>query len=379
MSRVLVTPTPTSMRYPRLLPALLLATLAACTPDQPTQPGAQPGGDDPPPPPASSSAPVLHVDQTHLRDEHGNVVRLHGVSRSGSEYACAQGWGFFDGPSDDASVAAIAAWHVNAVRIPLNETCWLGINGVAAEYSGAAYRLAIANYVRLVNAHGMLAILDLHLTAPGGEQAQQQHPMPDRDHSPEFWRQVASTFKDWPSVAFDLFNEPYPDSNQDTWEAWRCWRDGGWCAGVDYEAAGMTELVTAVRSTGARNLLLLGGVRYSAALSRWLTFRPEDPANNLTAAWHVYDFSWCAERTCWETDAAPVLAHFPLVLSEIGEQDHGSAFVTELMDWMDAHDGSYLAWSWDAWPGYEMDLVASYDGTPSEYGRTFHDRFAVGR
>ena len=62
----------------------------------------------------------LSVSGNHLVD-NGRTVVLHGVNRSGSEYACWQGWGFFDGASDDASVAAIAAWSSNAVRVPLNE------------------------------------------------------------------------------------------------------------------------------------------------------------------------------------------------------------------------------------------------------------------
>ena len=37
------------------------------------------------------------------------AIQLHGVNRSGTEYACVQGGGPFDGPSDDASVAAIAS------------------------------------------------------------------------------------------------------------------------------------------------------------------------------------------------------------------------------------------------------------------------------
>ena len=31
-------------------------------------------------------------------------------------------------------------WSINAVRVPLNEDCWLGINGVKPQYGGAAYR-----------------------------------------------------------------------------------------------------------------------------------------------------------------------------------------------------------------------------------------------
>jgi endoglucanase len=70
-----------------------------------------------------------------------------------------------------------------------------------------------------------------------------------------------------------------------------------------------------------------------------------------------------------------VALQVPLVLDELGQNDHGSAFVTALMDWMDARQGSYLAWSWDVW-GNALDLIASYDGTPTSYGQTFKSRFS---
>ena len=67
------------------------------------------------------SLPAIHVSGKRLLNSGGHAVQLHGVNRSGSGYACVQGWGIFDGPSDAASVEAIAGWHVNAVRIPINE------------------------------------------------------------------------------------------------------------------------------------------------------------------------------------------------------------------------------------------------------------------
>src|SRR5690242_4184621 len=79
----------------------------------------------------------LHVSGNKLLNDSNQTVRLLGVNRSGMEYACIQGWGFSDGPNDTASVAAIAAWGVNTVRVPVNEDCWLGINGVPAQFGGA--------------------------------------------------------------------------------------------------------------------------------------------------------------------------------------------------------------------------------------------------
>jgi hypothetical protein len=103
--------------------------------------------------PASGPPPSiagLHVSGNQLLNAGNQPVVLHGVDRSGTEYACVQGWGIFDGPSDAASVQAIAAWHANAVRVPLNEDCWLGINGVNPAYAGANYQAAIVNYVTLL-------------------------------------------------------------------------------------------------------------------------------------------------------------------------------------------------------------------------------------
>ena len=344
--------------------ALIVAALAACR-----NPAGNTGG-----PPTPTGAPSLHVQGNGLVDEAGRPVRLRGVNRSGTEYACAQGWGFFDGPSDSTSVRAIASWHANVVRVPLNETCWLGINGVAPAYSGDNYRRAVADYVALLNRTGLVAILDLHWSAAGTAVALGQAPMPDRDHTPEFWRQVAAAYQGNDRVIFDLFNEPFPDNNADTPEAWRCWRDGGTCVGMSYQAAGMQELVDAVRSTGATNVVMIGGVQYAATLSKWLASKPADPLGNLAASWHIYNFSWCNTLTCWDGDAAPVAQQVPLVLGELGEDDRGSSFVTALMDWMDSRQGSYLAWSWDVW-GQALDLIASYDGTPTPYGQTFKSRF----
>jgi hypothetical protein len=101
----------------------------------------------------------------------GKPVRLLGVNRSSLEYACVQGWGFSDGAVDAASIAAMKTWAINAVRVPLNEDCWLGINGVKPQYGGAAYRRFVEGYVARLNAAGLTAILDLHWSAPGTQRA----------------------------------------------------------------------------------------------------------------------------------------------------------------------------------------------------------------
>jgi hypothetical protein len=339
-------------------------------------PGADAAPDSSPPPPAPLG---LHTSGNRILDGNGAPVRLLGVNRSGTEYSCIHDAGFFDGPNDDASIAAMAAWKANAVRVPLNEDCWLGINGAPAAYAGAAYKKAVHDFVDRLLAHGLYPILELHWTAPGGKAATGQMPMPDRDHAPAFWTDVAAAYAPYGSVVLELFNEPYPDGNQDTIAAWTCWRDGGTCPGLAYTAAGMTELLAAVRAAGASNLVLLGGVEYSNQLSRWLDYAPVDPRSNIAAAWHVYDFNGCNSTACYDQTAGKVAQRFPIVATEIGEQDCAGGFITTLMAWLDAQSQSYLGWTWDTWGGC-LVLVTDYAGTPNgAYGAAFKDHLAAVR
>jgi endoglucanase len=317
----------------------------------------------------------LHAVGSKILDANGKTVVLHGVNRSGSEFACVDGYGFFDGPTDAASLQAMKAWNINAVRIPINEDCWLGINGVSAAYSGTNYQQAIEAYVNLIVANGMYAIVDLHWNAPGTTLATGQEAMADADHSPTFWTSAAGVFKSNGSVVLELYNEPWPDNNNDTTAAWTCWRDGGACPSISYEVAGMQTLVTAVRATGATNLLLLGGVQYSNALDQWAAYKPTDSLNNLAAAWHVYNGNLCSDTTCFNKIAAPLAESFPIVATEIGDDGCDGSFVTTIASWLDAHGQSYSAWTWNTWGTTcgNYSLISDYTGTPSgSVGTAYH-------
>jgi hypothetical protein len=325
----------------------------------------------PPPTPTPSG---FHVEGNRLFNS-GQPVRLHGVSYSGTAYACIQGWGIFSGPSDQVAVDAMKAWKINAVRLPLNEDCWLGINGVPPQYAGANYQQAIKDYVNLLNQNGLYAILDLHWSAPGTAAATSQQPMPDMDHTPDFWTSVANAFKSNDQVIFELFNEPWPDYQADSAAAWRCWRDGGICNGVPYQAAGMQTLVNAVRATGARHVIALGGVSWSNALSRWLEYKPTDPLNNLVAAWHVYDFNICSTVACYDATAGPVAAQVPLMVTEMGSRVCDATFMNNLWSWLDARSAGYVVWTWDVGSGCsDMALQSNYTtGAPTQYGQIYKD------
>ena len=365
---------------------------------------------------ASSSGPAPHPNReatttplsikvvgNHFVNGAGHRIRLLGVNHTSAEYGCVDGFGYDDGHFDGTDAAAIASWKANAVRIPLNEDCWLGINGQPNSNEGAdpaltrdGYRHEIVDYVADLNRHGLYAILDLHWSAPGAQVALEQQPMPDRDHSPAFWTSVATTFKSNPAVVFDLFNEPFdptdPRSGDDQNAAdkvtWNCWEsgthdgpDGGTACytsayGEDgaktsrYRVAGLQTLLNAVRETGARQPVLSGGLDYANDLGdndhgrAWMTHAPDDPLNQEAASFHNYMGKACDHATCWNGVLAPIATHVPVVTGEFDEDDFlqrncsvktPSTFDARYMGWADSKGVSYLAWGWIVESAAEKD------------------------
>ena len=167
-----------------------------------------------------------------LLDGNNQPVALHGVSYSGTEYACIQGWGIFDGPSDDAMVSVIRSWNINIVNIGLNEDCILGINGVPAQYAGANYMNAVKSFVNKLHAHGMYAKITLFWTAAGSRQALDLDPILNTDHSPAALQQMASYFGSDSMTILAPMEEPNGIS-------WACWKNGGSSCSVGFSAFGM--------------------------------------------------------------------------------------------------------------------------------------------
>jgi endoglucanase len=338
---------------------------------------------------ASHQALGLHISGNRIVNSRGKKVRLIGFNNSGAEYACIEGWGIFDAKAPPntsvpvSHVAAMAKWKgANAVRVSLNEQCWLGIGGVLPQYGGASYRKAIETYVSELNSYGFAVILDLHNSAPGTEVSTNQEPMPDV-HSVTFWKQVATAFKSNTSVVFDLFNEPFPNNQSLSTASWLCWRDGG-CTqtsqngGATYTAVGMNQLVQAVRSTGARNIVLAGGLNYASSLTHWLRYKPTDPDHELAASLHIYSFSPCTTLSCYNRAPAKVARHVPLVIGEFGadltvgyatiastcpsKYSGVTGFDATLIKWANAHHASWLAWTWNPWSNYCLALVSNFSG-----------------
>jgi len=340
-----------------------------------------------------STTLAIHVSGNHLVNQNGQSIRLIGVNIPASAQCIPAGPhappGIFAFPSDSQTAAAVASWHANAVRIILNEDCWLGINGGNPAYTGAPYRTAIVDFIADLHARGIYVIICLTTNAPGTTPSSSAQIMADADHAPAFWTSAANTFKGDPAVIFQAYNEPHiTAANAQTSNPWQCWLNGCLIDELDqyhntpipgaapWQSAGMQDLVDTIRATGAANPILIDGLNWSQDLTGMLQYLPTDPRNQLIADYHNY-MSPDSKNTpaYWNSVIAPIATKMPVITSEFGERDCNSTYVTQYMQWADQHDISYLPWVWMPWTCSAYGLITDWSGTPSTYGQIFYDHF----
>ncbi|HEX8917663.1 MAG TPA: cellulase family glycosylhydrolase [Chloroflexota bacterium] len=350
----------------------------------------------------------ISVSGNRLVDANGNTVVLRGVNRSGTEYACIQGWGIFDNDggttpgdtptNDDAQAPLMQSWGANEVNLGINEDCWLNINGVPSAYGGANYINAITHEVATLESYNMYPVISLFWEAPGTTKATDQTAMPDNDHAPALWQSIANTFKNDPRVIFRLKEEPYPAGNTDGASAWQCWKNGdvqyaanGSLTPVSstancsegYKAVGMQSLINIIRGTGATNVIQVPGVEYANSMTHFLdtTYRVTDtlPNPQLMGVADIYPVgNICGSPTCYNSEYAPVIQQMPFLAGEFGESVDGKTCTTTnvdaLMQWFDQHGAGYSGWSWDTWGGC-LQLISSYStGAPyGNWGTDYHN------
>jgi len=316
----------------------------------------------------------VSVKDNQILDQNGKVIRLLGVNKSGTEYACSQGWGIFDGDFDINTLKAMQSWGINTVRIPLNSGCWLGRNtGSNSKYTGSIYKSSISKIVRLMAAQGMIAVLNLHWNPPRSGKALKSTQAAPNEDAVAFWRSVAVFFRPQKNIVFDLFNEPMGID-------WACWRDG--CLlknGV--KSVGMQSLVTEIRMAGSSAPIMIEGKGTATDLSGWELYKPIDELNQLIASNHNYP-GMTGNNTleAWNKNYLPLSTKFPIVTGELGQPDCKHDYVDEYMDWADANGVSYLGWTWNVtnkyWPcqgGHS--LITDEKGTPSGHGEGFRNHF----
>ncbi len=292
-------------------------------------------------------------------DSTGSVRVFHGVNRPSLEW---RPDGEHIGAADFRLMREV--WKADLVRIPVNQDFWL--EGAALHHPD--YRANVDRAVQQALAAGLHVLVDLHWSDKGDLQIKRaaQQRMPDAK-SLAFWKEVAALYRNESHVFFDLYNEPHDVS-------WAVWRDGGVAPFVvmpdgksdsAYATVGMQQLYDAVRSTGAENLVVVGGLDWGYDLSGV-------PAHRLTGHNIVYSthpYIWKKE---WQSRAFFLTATDPVLMGEFGSGDCSTKPYEDAIALADRHRTSWLAWAW--WSGTPDQvckfptILASWDGTPSATG-----------
>lgn len=319
---------------------------------------------------------MLRVAGNRLVDPEGNEVWLQGVNAGGMETIP-------NGEQETKStVVAIDEWHANCIRLPINEAHWFG-RGVYQSGEDAAdrFRRAVDKIVRLAANRGAYVAIDLHrFRAPKPEHV-------------EFWKDCAARYANHPAVIFDLFNEPHGIS-------WEVWRNGGWVGeqgkhdesaflsdaekkkNQGFESVGMQALVDAVRSTGAKNVVIAGGLHWANDLTgieseaiekgEKPSYRLEDKeGNGIMYAWHTYHW-----HPGWAR-ILPVAAKHPIFLGEVGaapreemtfipleQKEDPYTFSPNMLGFIQKYRINWTGWCFHPKAGPCMIKSWEYDPTP---------------
>lgn len=293
--------------------------------------------------------------------------------------------------------ANMRAWGANTVRLELAQYYWVP----TARYHAPSYPARVERVVRQAREAGLNVILALQVSDRGiadydvESESNTQQPMPDRNHSIPFWRDVATRFKNDGGVLFELYSEPHPVGGRGGFSNWSMWRNGGthpadntYTPRPAFEAVGMQELYEVVRSTGAHNLVIIGGTKWGY----YLDGVPQNRIQGYNIAYAAHPWhhpEWPGnEPGAWEQDWAFLARTDPVIVTEFGSRGCDESYVRALLDKADQLEIGWVAWMWNApTPGQSTRqesvadpicdrslLLMDWDATPTRMGTVVKQR-----
>lgn len=247
----------------------------------------------------------IKVVGNRLRDPSGKEVWLQGV------HVVSMEWNPRGESVLNSIKVAIEEWKANVIRLSVKPDYWFGEGADAA-----AYKALIDAAVNMAANRGAYLLIDNHTyRAP-------------RQSDIRFWTEVAGKYKNHPAVLFDLMNEPHTVS-------WEVWRNGGFVeekttkadednfltpeekekAKKGYQSPGMQKLVETVRATGAKNIIVAGGLDWAYDLSGILKgYALEDKTGNgIMYSAHIYPW-----KSNWQGKVLDIAAVHPIFVGEVG-------------------------------------------------------------
>ena len=232
------------------------------------------------------SAPEVRVDGPHFVSE-GKTWYPRGLNTerfaTASEHAQKDGAGVAASLNrwDRRECNLMKEYGANVLRIQVGQPT---IDPESRLYD-PEYPAMIDRRVREALDSGFVVSLSLQWQKPDSAPKQ---PRPDRN-SQQIWKKLAMTWGDDTSVIFELYNEPNGPATAKNWEVWL--HGGSYSQNPSGQTVGMQTLIDTVRGAGAKNVLLLPGLKLSKTLEGVPADQIVDPLDNFGFAFHTPDLT----------------------------------------------------------------------------------------
>jgi hypothetical protein len=329
---------------------------------------------------SESTLAELRVIGRALQNTTGTAVWLQGVNVVSLEFR-------LKGEHVLESIrVATEDWKANAIRLPIKESYWFGREKDQSD-GGLAYRQQVDEAVQFSISHGAYVILDLHRFGAV------------RPEHVEFWHDAAKHYKNHTGVLFDIFNEPHSTS-------WEVWRNGGWVgerttradedsflpdhektkAKKGFESPGMQKLVDAIRSEGARNVIIAGGLDWAYDLSGIVNgyALTDSSGNGIMYSTHIYNW-----KRDWADKVLRAAENHAIFVGEVGAdvkkmtfidlklQEDPYTWVPDMLGLIQKHRFNWTAWSFH--PRTTPVLISDWNFTPTPFWGAFVKEALAGR
>lgn len=323
----------------------------------------------------------VHLSGRQLLDPDGKPVWLQGVNVVSLEFTLR------GDHVQEAIAAGIDDWKSNAIRLPVKESYWYGREKGQTD-GGLAYRKLVDDAVNLIANRGAYVILDLHRFGAV------------RPEHVEFWQDAAAHFKNHPALLFDIFNEPHSIS-------WEVWRNGGFVpdrkdktADEDtflpageaaknrqgFESPGMQKLVDTIRTAGARNVIIAGGLDWAYDLSGIVEgyALTETTGNGIMYSTHIYNW-----KRDWAGKVMGAAAKHAIFVGEVGAdvkkmtfidsalQEDPYTWAPDMLGLIQQHRFHWTAWSFH--PRTTPVLIKDWTFQPTPFWGEFAKQALSGR
>jgi aryl-phospho-beta-D-glucosidase BglC (GH1 family) len=304
--------------------------------------------------PSSAATGIVfpHVSGTKLIDSSGQTFLLHGANIE-SAFMYANSWFKNNNATKVLNPKVFnemsQVWHMNAVRICLSN--WI------YDKDPTHYLGLLDQIVQQANQAGLYVILNLHdddqAGSPYGSGADAPKP-----ESVAFWKVFAAHYKSNAKVMFDAYNEPhYPDG--------KTWLKGGGTqvgsTGKSTQIVGMQALVDAIRATGAKQIIIIGGLKYPVLYAKKYQVAYHIDDANIVYTKHPYHQISEGTPTTWDEMWGYFKGTYPLYTGEwallpntkIPVQCKGATMqnanqlVAKFLNYMDQNKISWTAWQFD--------------------------------